>query len=91
VVHPIDGRSPLYLETPESLRNSRSELLVLLSAFDETFSATVKTRTSYIPDEVLWGYRFANAFVFGRAAKNKVTVDMRQFDKVEPTQLALNR
>jgi inward rectifier potassium channel len=91
VVHPIDGRSPLYLETPESVRNSRSELLVLLSAFDETFSATVKTRTSYIPDEVLWGYRFANAFVFDRAAKNKVAVDMRQFDKVEPTQLALNR
>jgi inward rectifier potassium channel len=91
VVHPIDGRSPLYLETPESFRNSQSEFLVLLSAFDETFSTTVQTRTSYIPDEVLWGYRFANAFVIGRATNKKVAVDMRQFDKVEPAQLALNR
>ncbi|HZM11802.1 MAG TPA: ion channel [Candidatus Limnocylindrales bacterium] len=92
VVHPITERSPLYLETPESMRNSQSELLVLLSGFDETFSATVQTRTSYIPDEVLWGYRFANAFVIGRAANNnKVTVDMRQFDKAESAQPALNR
>ena len=65
-MHPIDERSPLYGETPESLRDSQSEFLVLLSGFDETFSATVHTRTSYIPDEVLWGYRFANAFVISR-------------------------
>ena len=91
VVHPINERSPLYLETPESLRASQSEFLVLLSGFDETFSATVHTRTSYIPDEVLWGYRFANAFVLGRATSNRVKVDMRQFDKVESAQPALNR
>ena len=55
VVHPIDGRSPLYRETPESLRDSQSEFLVLLSGFDETFSATVHTRTSYIPGRGLVG------------------------------------
>jgi inward rectifier potassium channel len=91
VVHPIDARSPLYMETPESLRSSRSEFLVLLRAFDETFSATVQTRTSFIPDEVLWGFRFANAFVLSQSANNKVAVDMRQFDKVESAQPALNR
>jgi inward rectifier potassium channel len=89
VVHPINERSALYLETPESLRNSQSEFLVLLSGFDETFSATVHTRTSYVPDEVLWGHRFANAFVIGRSTSNKVTVDMRQFDKVELAQPTL--
>lgn len=92
VVHPIDERSPLSRETAESLRESQSEFLVLLSGFDETFSATVHTRTSYIPDEVLWGYKFANAFVISRAASNnKVAVDMRQFDKVEATHLTLSR
>jgi hypothetical protein len=63
----------------------------LLKAFDETFSATVQTRTSFIPDEVLFGYRFANAFIISPSAHNKVAVDMRQFDKVEPAHLALNR
>src|SRR5215472_9730875 len=83
VVHPINRNSPLYGETPESLRQSQGEFLVLVSAFDETFSATVKTRTSYVPGEVLFGYRFANPFVLSAADHNKVAVDMRQFDAVE--------
>ena len=91
IVHPINESSPLFRETPQSLRESQSEFLVLLKAFDETFSTTVQTRTSFIPEEVLFGYRFANAFIISAAAKNKVAVDMRQFDKVEPAQLALNR
>ncbi len=86
VVHPIDKKSPLYGETPESLRASHAEFLVLLSGYDETFSATVHTRTSFVPDEMLWGYRFANAFVVSRSETNKVAVDMRQFDRVEAAQ-----
>jgi inward rectifier potassium channel len=91
VVHPINESSPLFQATQQSLRESQSELLVLLSAFDETFSTIVQTRTSFIPDEILFGYRFANAFVFSASAHNRVAVDMRQFDKVEPAQLELNR
>ena len=91
VVHPIDQRSPLHLETAESLRDSQSEFLVMLSGFDETFSATVHTRTSYVLDEVLWGYRFANAFVISRSTRDKITVDMQQFDKVVSAQPVLNR
>jgi inward rectifier potassium channel len=91
VVHPINQNSPLHGETLESLRQSQSEFLVLLKAFDETFSTTVQTRTSFIPDEVLFNYRFANAFVISAATHTKVAVDMRQFDAVEPAQLELNR
>ena len=91
VVHPINESSPMFGETPQSLRESQSELLVLLSGFDEIFSATVQTRTSFIPGEILFGYRFANAFVITASANKKVAVDMRQFDKVEPVQLSLER
>ena len=91
VVHPIDPSSPLYGETEQSLRASQTEFLVLLSGFDETFSATVHTRTSFVPNEVLWGFRFASAFVLGKGSGNKVAVDMRQFDAVETAQPALQR
>lgn len=91
VVHPIDDKSPLFGETPDSLNASRAEFLVLLSGFDETFSATVHTRTSFVPDELLWGYRFANAFVVSQSAAKKVAVDMRQFDQVEAAQRSLER
>ena len=91
VVHPIDANSPLYGETEESLRASQTEFLVLLSGFDETFSATVHTRTSYISPELLWGYRFGNAFVVGKSTGNKVAVDMKQFDAIEVATLQLQR
>jgi len=91
VVHPIDANSPLFGETAESLRNSQTEILVLLSGFDETFSATVHTRSSYVPHEVLWGFRFASAFVIPRSAGRKVAVDMKQFDAVEAAQVTLSR
>ncbi len=71
----------------------------MLSAFDEIFSTIVQTRTSYAPDEIIWGARFANAFMVDAAQKfvdgtgknKKVAVDMRLFDKVEPLNHALNR
>ncbi len=91
VVHPIDTASPLYGETEQSLRSSQTEFLVLLSGFDETFSATVHTRTSFVPSEVRWGCRFASAFVLGKAHGKKVAVDMRQFDEIESAPPALQR
>jgi inward rectifier potassium channel len=90
VVHPIDENSMIRGETAASLAASQAEFLVLLTAFDETFSATVHTRTSYIPAELLWGHRFANAFV-AASKDGKVAVDMRTFDATETAQLALER
>jgi inward rectifier potassium channel len=99
VVHPIDDASPLHGETAESLRNSQAEFLVLLKAFDEIFSTIVQTRASYTMDEVIWGARFANAFMLsaaegfaeGAGRRKKVAVDMRLFDKIEPAVGLLNK
>ena len=101
VVHPIDEQSPLHGETSESLQKSSAEILVLLKAFDETFSTIVQTRTSYTFDDVVWGARFANAFMadaaerFAKSARarsnDKVAIDMRLFDIIEPVVDRLNR
>jgi inward rectifier potassium channel len=99
VVHPIDEASPLHGETKESLRSSQAEILVLLKAFDEIFSTIVQTRTSYTTDEVVWGARFASAFMLsaaegfadGTRRGEKVAVDMRMFDKIEPAAGLLNQ
>jgi inward rectifier potassium channel len=99
VVHPVDDNSILRGETPESLRESNAEILVLLKAFDETFSTIVQTRTSYIFDDIVFGARFANAFMADAARRfasssrgnGKVAVDMRLFDIIEPVIDRLNR
>ncbi len=83
VVHPIDRKSPLHGQTEEEFRAADSEILVLISATDETFSQTVNSRSSYKADEVVWGAKFAD--VFGQKPDGTITVDLHRihaFDRV---------
>ncbi len=47
LVHPIAESSPMFGLTEEDFEKSDAEILVLLSATDETFAQMVHTRTSY--------------------------------------------
>jgi inward rectifier potassium channel len=62
VVHPIDAESPLWGKSPEDLERLQAEVLILIKAYDDTFSQTVLARHSYRHDEIVWGKRFAPAF-----------------------------
>jgi len=62
IVHPIDEESPLRDATPESLALMQAELMILIKAYDDTFSQTVLSRYSYRHDEFLWRKKFAPAF-----------------------------
>jgi inward rectifier potassium channel len=62
IVHPIDAHSPLYGLSRADLLASDAEVLVLLTGFDETFSQTVHTRSSYKASEIIWNARFRNMF-----------------------------
>jgi len=62
VVHPIDEQSPLHGWSEDEFRAADSEVLVLLSGFDESYSQTVHARSSYKAEEVSWGVRFADMF-----------------------------
>ena len=85
IVHPIDQASPLWGMTASDLRACESEFLILLNAFDETFSQTVHTRSSYRGDEVVWGAKFRSMFN-APAEDGMVSVDIRtlhDYDRVE--------
>ena len=62
IVHPIDAESPLHGMSAGDLAREQAEFLILLKAFDDTFSQVVFARYSYRHDEVQWGKRFATAF-----------------------------
>lgn len=81
VVHPIDRDSPLAGVTPELLREGKAELLVLVTAHEETFSTRVTARTSYLYDEVAWDAKFADMFV--DSPDGIVTVDIERMDRVD--------
>jgi len=62
VVHPIDADSPLWGKSAADLEGLQAEVLILIKAYDDTFSQTVLVRHSYRHDEIVWGNRFTPAF-----------------------------
>jgi inward rectifier potassium channel len=64
IVHPIDESSPLFGKTKEELEGKQAEVIILIKAFDETFSQSVRSRYSYRFDEIAWNAKFTPAFDF---------------------------
>jgi inward rectifier potassium channel len=62
IVHPIDSESPMFGLTAEDLKRLQAEVMILIKAYDDTFSQTVLARYSYRYDEIGWNQRFAPAF-----------------------------
>lgn len=87
IVHPIDGESPLRdYDGGDDLRACDSEFLVLLNGFDETFSQTVHTRTSYKGSEVVWGARFRNLFN-PPAPDGTISIDISRLHEIDAAPL----
>jgi inward rectifier potassium channel len=86
IVHPIDEGSPLYGLTAEDLKRTDAEILILLTATDETFSTVVHTRRSYKPDEVRLGYKFVN--IYNESADGEpISIDVRKLSVIEKAAL----
>jgi inward rectifier potassium channel len=62
IVHPIDSTSPLYGKTADDLASMSAEILILIQAFDDSFSQVVHSIYSYRHTEILWGAKFLPAF-----------------------------
>jgi inward rectifier potassium channel len=83
VVHPIAESSPLYGVTKQDFLDSDAEILILLTGFDETFSQTVHSRSSYKGTEVVWGAKFGN--IFDDSMNGTIKVDLRKIHDIVPT------
>lgn len=76
-----DEHSPLAGLNAENLRTRDFELLVTLNATMESTAATCQSRTSYVPQEVLWGYEFKP--VLFSTTGGRYVADFNFFDKVQ--------
>jgi inward rectifier potassium channel len=82
IVHPIDEKSPLYGLTDEDLRESDTEILILLTATDETFATVVHTRTSYKHDEIKFGHKFVS--IYNKTEPGEpISIDVRKLSETE--------
>jgi len=73
--HIIDSESPLYGLTGQDLNDGHAEFLILLQGFDDTFSQTVHSRSSYRNEEVICGAKFVNIYGFDDNSRTTVSLD----------------
>ncbi len=81
IVHPLDEASPLTGVTKDDLIQSEATFAILLRAFDDTFSQTVHSRTSYQAHEVVWGAKFKP--VFDRDEDGRIVLDLSKISDHE--------
>lgn len=85
VVHPIDENSAFYEKTAADLADADVEIIVMVKAFDDTFSQTVHTRTSYRDEDILHDMVFAK--VISKDHRGQFTLDLSRISEVEPAPL----
>ncbi|KAM4795096.1 ATP-sensitive inward rectifier potassium channel 15 [Rhinophrynus dorsalis] len=78
--HVLDESSPLKDLTPENIKTKEFELVVLLNATVESTSTVCQSRTSYLPEEIFWGYEFVP--VVSLSSQGKYVADFSNFDKI---------
>jgi inward rectifier potassium channel len=81
VVHPIDENSPVYGWTENDIRETKAEMIILLKAFDDTFSQTIYSRSSYKPEEIKFGKKYLPMFKV--LEDGRTQLDLRLIDAME--------
>jgi inward rectifier potassium channel len=80
IVHPITESSPLFDQTPETLRASNSELLLSVDGINDTFSDTINSRRSFLFDEIIFGQKFANIV---STENNQYVLDLSKINELQ--------
>jgi inward rectifier potassium channel len=87
IVHPIDADSPLRdIASDAALRDVRAEIMVSLTGIDDALKQTVHARTSFTPDDIVWGGRFADILSSRDGARGVrvALMDLAKFNEIEP-------
>ncbi|XP_025990999.1 uncharacterized protein LOC105193868 isoform X3 [Solenopsis invicta] len=58
IIHRINESSPFFNTSAEDMLTERFEVVLILEGTIESTGQTTQARTSYLPQEILWGHRF---------------------------------
>jgi len=84
IVHPINEASPLFKLKEAEMLARNAEFIVMMKAFDESFSQTVYSRSSYKASEIKWGEKFVYLVKW---EEEGVSVDVGKIDETEKVKL----
>ncbi|CAF3083374.1 unnamed protein product, partial [Rotaria sp. Silwood2] len=79
IEHKIDTRSPLYTMDKTTIYTEKFEILLVLEGIIEPTGMVTQARTSYLPEEIIWGARFERMIHFDNLY---YTVDYSKFNSI---------
>lgn len=89
LVHMVNEESPLYGFSKQDMADAQVELLVFVQGFDESFSNTVVSRTSYFHTEFVFGARFRPMY-HPNANNTSTILHLDQLDEYDPAELPVD-
>nr|XP_057931468.1 potassium inwardly rectifying channel subfamily J member 11, like [Doryrhamphus excisus] len=85
ISHTLERGSPLYELSAQSLTSADIEIIVILEGVVETTGISMQARTSYIPEEILWGRRFVSIV---SEEDGRYCVDYSKFGNTVPVRMS---
>jgi inward rectifier potassium channel len=82
IMHTLNESSPLFLDTPDSLRTSEAGFVLNMSGTDDSTGQTLTTRAEYSERDVRWNATFRDILV--EDAEGRLHIDYAKFDQVDP-------
>ncbi len=80
--HTIDEQSPLFGKTRDDLDAIHAEIFVTLVGIDDTFSASIHSRRSYLPSEIVYDHRYTD--MLHRHDDGKFFLDLTKIHDTTP-------
>lgn len=82
VSHRIDSSSPLYNLSPRDILDTQFEIILTLEGVTPETGNTIQVRSSYLPNEILWGYRFEQTCVAYDKEEAKYAVSFKTINSI---------
>ncbi|MES2617404.1 MAG: ion channel [Bacteroidota bacterium] len=87
IVHPIDETSKINHFTAADFAEKDVEIFILITVFDDSFSQTVHSRSSYLGKEIVYGAKFKRPFYVNDVGETVLDVHkVGDYDKVSLNQ-----
>ena len=82
MMHALDDSSPLFRETPESLRESQASIVLIMSGTGESTGQTLSARAEYTYRDICWNSTFCDILM--QDPNGVLHIDYAKFDHIEP-------
>lgn len=86
IVHPLDENSPVLGYSRQDLIDADAEIIIMVKAYDDSFSQNIYKRYSYTATEIIWGAKFN--ILHKNGDDGYVNLMLNQFQEIE--KVALN-